>query len=325
MVANPDAWPRADALTRVYFKRATSIDFSRVAAGMPPTLGRADQGRVVLTARGASYFAEARPHLGRYVKVVRRAVDRYPTSDDEPTVTSDDLDELGIAREQHCIVERIIDGERWALARVGLADGKTVYRLHSGVALALARVSRLSTYLEAQANSYWPAGDSNTPVPWVPRRTDSPPPAPNPQLDIGWLHPAVRQACAELMRIEHYREAVDRALVVLQDEIRSLAGTNLDGNELMHYAFSPKQPRIAVGNARSTSGKNLRRGTHLLATGLIAAVRNPGAHGLVDYSPADALERLAIVSLLYRQLDEVKARRTETRRRRRPSSKRAEQ
>jgi hypothetical protein len=31
------------------------------------------------------------------------------------------------------------------------------------------------------------------------------------------------------------------------------------------------------------------------------------------------------VLLLYRQLDEVKARRTETRRRRRPSSKRAEQ
>lgn len=124
------------------------------------------------------------------------------------------------------------------------------------------------------------------------------------------------------MRAGHHREALLRAAAVLQEEIRRLAGSTLDGAQLMNAAFgSSKQPKVVIANRRTKTGKSVQQGVHNLALGLVSAVRNPASHGLIELTGAEALERLAVMSLIYRHLDVATERRAAARGRGKRSSK----
>jgi uncharacterized protein (TIGR02391 family) len=101
---------------------------------------------------------------------------------------------------------------------------------------------------------------------------------------------------------------------VLQNEVRRLARSDLDGDALVNLAFSRAKPRILVADQRTASGRNLQRGTHLLLQGVIAAIRNPTSHRLMALDPAEAVECLATMSFIFRQLDAAGARRERRRR-----------
>jgi uncharacterized protein (TIGR02391 family) len=125
-------------------------------------------------------------------------------------------------------------------------------------------------------------------------------------LAIGDLHPLISRACGRLFANGHFREGVERASVALQERVQAASGFHdLDGDELMNRAFTPKAPRVAVADLSARSGQNLQRGTHLIAQGAVAAIRNTTAHQLVEPSPAEALEQVAILSFIARRLDDA--------------------
>jgi uncharacterized protein (TIGR02391 family) len=212
-------------------------------------------------------------------------------------------------------LERLLEGERWALWVAGGTDKPPRYMLHPSAALALGSADTLGEYLEAQANAWWQseldvrsargtvrvdrsAGESRAPA------------EDHAELRFDWLHPAIQQASESFMRAGFHAEAVLAAVNALQEEIRALARSKLDGERLMNAAFSPQgRPRISVADSGTAQGRNIRRGTHQLALGLVAAVRNPAAHGTADLTAAEALEQLAIASSLYRRLDDARDRR----------------
>jgi uncharacterized protein (TIGR02391 family) len=91
-----------------------------------------------------------------------------------------------------------------------------------------------------------------------------------------------------------------------RDAVQQRSGiTHTDGDDLMNLAFSPKRPRLAVADLETTSGHDIQRGTHLIALGIVAAIRNPIAHGLVDPGLSEAVEQLSILSFVARRLDDA--------------------
>jgi uncharacterized protein (TIGR02391 family) len=322
MVESVEGWPRAEDLTKKLFTSRRNLDVMTVAANMPPSMGRLEQGRVVLTVRGASYHGAAKAALRLYVRAVRLAVDRFPEADGEALIATQDLTAIGAENENDLrTFYRIVEGERWALSSAGGSQDQLSYRLNTPAAIALKPVKTLSKYLEAQANAWWPEsgadGSVRAPLLAMPP-TATPMPSDESERHVadgslGWLHPAIREASAQLVELGHFREAVERGVVVLQDEIRRLARSDSDGEPLMNAAFAPKNPRVVVANRRTDSGRSIQRGTHLLSQGLIAAIRNPTSHRLVEYTRAEALERLAIMSFIYRRLDETRLRRERAR------------
>jgi uncharacterized protein (TIGR02391 family) len=113
-------------------------------------------------------------------------------------------------------------------------------------------------------------------------------------------------AAGRLLAGDHRREAIERAAVALQDAVRDRSGlADEDGDRLMNLAFNPKRPRLAVADLATTSGLNIQRGTHLIAQGIVAAIRNPTSHRLVDPNEVETIEQLAILSFVARRLDEA--------------------
>jgi uncharacterized protein (TIGR02391 family) len=124
------------------------------------------------------------------------------------------------------------------------------------------------------------------------------------------MHPSLVRECAPLLEAGHHREAVLRGLAVLLEQIRTVGDVKLDGADLMTAAFgSRKQPKVVVADRRTKTGESIQHGIHMLGLGLIAAVRDPAAHELLELNREEALERLAVASLIYRHLDTVEARR----------------
>lgn len=311
-VSTGRGWPDADELTRQLFTKRRSVDVAAIAAQLPNSLGRLDQGRVVLTVRGASYYGGSKRYLRLYVAAVRLAVERYRDRRSEPVLAVEDVSAIGIDTQRKLeVFERILEGESWALSASGTKSDDRRYRLHPAAALAMGNAKTLPKYLEAQANAWWPTeGSAGLLVsPQPPPQAASAVATGAIGLDLDWMHPAIRAACESLLSSDHNREAVERAAVVLQDEIRRLARSDQDGDRLMHTAFASAKPRVVVADRRTQSGQSIQRGTHLLAQGVIAAIRNPTSHRLVELSVSEAVECLAVMSFIYRQLDVADSRR----------------
>jgi uncharacterized protein (TIGR02391 family) len=124
---------------------------------------------------------------------------------------------------------------------------------------------------------------------------------------LSGLHPLITEAAEDLWNDGHRREAIGRAAVALLAAVRELSGLDTDGHDLMARAFRPEDPRIVVADLRTENGRNLQRGTHMIAMGLVAAIRNPVSHTLADHDENPAREQLAILSFIARRLDDAQA------------------
>ena len=121
------------------------------------------------------------------------------------------------------------------------------------------------------------------------------------------LHPLIVESCGELWEAGHRREAIGRAAVMLLDAVRDASGlAALDTEPLMSQAFRPEDPRIIVADLRTKNGQNIQRGTHFIAMGANAAIRNPAAHSNAHPDVDQAREQLAVLSFLARRLDDAR-------------------
>lgn len=128
--------------------------------------------------------------------------------------------------------------------------------------------------------------------------------APVRRLSLQRLHPEVIAASSALFADRQYDSAVSEALKSVDVRVRTLTGLDLSGAALMQEAFKPKAPLLDVAVETGRSGDDEREGYFYLFRGAMIGIRNPKAHELSrGDDPDEALEVLALASVLHRRLD----------------------
>lgn len=119
-------------------------------------------------------------------------------------------------------------------------------------------------------------------------------------------HQEVLRHCRPQLLKNDYYEAVFESIKGLGDRLREMGSVDQDGRALVQHLLGSKNARLKLNENETKTQKNEQEGTALLAEGLFAAFRNPGAHEprlKWHLSEQDALDVLGLVSLIHRRLD----------------------
>lgn len=130
--------------------------------------------------------------------------------------------------------------------------------------------------------------------------------APVRRLGLENLHRDVIAVASDLFVDGHYSQAVFEALKALEARVREQSGLELSGRDLMARALSGDPPPIDIASESGQSGRDEQEGFRLMLMGVMQGIRNPKGHSRVKQEdPQRALEYLAVVSILFRRLDDA--------------------
>jgi uncharacterized protein (TIGR02391 family) len=127
----------------------------------------------------------------------------------------------------------------------------------------------------------------------------------------------LRYADAEIIK-QNYFHAVFEAMKSITVKIRCLSGLTSDGSQLVDDAFSlgrKMNPVLAINALNTETLQGEQRGFVNLLKGLYGTIRNPLAHDPKiewDMSEQDALDVMAMISLIHRKLDNTSKRQSQT-------------
>lgn len=140
-----------------------------------------------------------------------------------------------------------------------------------------------------------------------PSRVTEPPQDKAALLDRLELHQALVDDCAEMFRDGHFNEAVRKALERFEKLIQDgIDDHNTQGRDLMAKAFGGANPLIRLNALASANDRSEQEGFKFLTMGAMSGMRNLYSHGDVpQMSVADAIERLAFVSLLFKRVQQA--------------------
>lgn len=121
-------------------------------------------------------------------------------------------------------------------------------------------------------------------------------------------HPAISGTAATLLALNRgdqaVRTAMERFESYVQDTIENFDDV---GVELFGRAFGGDQPRLPINGLASRRERDEQAGVLYLAKGAYAAFRNPVSHGRTQHlDTTEALERLAVVSMLFRYVEQAR-------------------
>lgn len=132
----------------------------------------------------------------------------------------------------------------------------------------------------------------------------------SPALSASGFHPWAWEGARSLWQSSHYREAVRAAAVKVNAETQNKVGRrDLSETALFQLAFSNDPPSAdssrlrPVGDDGGKTALSVRRGVVALAEGAYAALRNPIGHDEGELGEQEALEQLAVFSVLARAVD----------------------
>ena len=132
-----------------------------------------------------------------------------------------------------------------------------------------------------------------------------------PTVDVAEMHPAVWGQAAQLWRDGHYRQAVSAAADGVVQLVKSRTGRNdLADTSQWQQAFSsdapkPGRPRLRwPGDPAEQTVKSMNDGLARFAPGAQLTIRNPATHGPGEMTQQEAIERLSVLSLLARWVDQ---------------------
>lgn len=131
----------------------------------------------------------------------------------------------------------------------------------------------------------------------------------SPSLSADGMHPMVWSAARTVWGTGQFRIAVQQATVALSAHIKTKTGSALNDRELVTQAFAPDQPKPGQvrlhlpGDQADRTWQSRQQGLHLLAQGAFAGIRNVAAHTDVEWTEHEALEHLAILSVVARWAD----------------------
>ena len=121
------------------------------------------------------------------------------------------------------------------------------------------------------------------------------------------LHPELQSAVWKLFEDGHYANAIEDGCKVLEAFVKMRSGKyDIHGTELMQRVFSPKNPILKFNELKSESEISEQRGMMFLFSGLMLALRNPRAHGIIEDKPDTAIEILSFLNFLLKSLDKCK-------------------
>ncbi|MBI5500632.1 MAG: TIGR02391 family protein [Deltaproteobacteria bacterium] len=127
------------------------------------------------------------------------------------------------------------------------------------------------------------------------------------------LHPAVGQVARALFVNGHYRQAVLDTSIALVGTVKGRSGqADLDGVKLIGKVFCGDAPLLRFYRGSARACEDEQQGLGHLFMGVVQALRNPPAHDVaLGRSLPDALEALALLSMLFRHLDSARPARDE--------------
>lgn len=118
------------------------------------------------------------------------------------------------------------------------------------------------------------------------------------------FHPKVIEASRKLFQDEHYRDAIYRAFVEVNNLVKKKANSQLDGRALMSEVFRLENPIIKLNPLITQSDRDEQEGFMFLFMGAMEGIRNPKAHeNIVQNDPYKALKYLSLASLLIETID----------------------
>lgn len=133
-----------------------------------------------------------------------------------------------------------------------------------------------------------------------------------PVIGAASMHPLVWGAARPLWVDGHFRQAISAAAETLIAHVKARTGRyDLVETSLWQQTFSDKAPEQGKPRLRwpgdpaiNQDIKNMNDGLRLFAPGVQMLIRNPATHSVDDMPEQDALERLAVLSLLARWVDQ---------------------
>ncbi|WFE42462.1 TIGR02391 family protein [Micromonospora sp. WMMD998] len=133
----------------------------------------------------------------------------------------------------------------------------------------------------------------------------------HPPIGVEAMHPVVWSAAGKLWRDGHYRHAVAAAAEGVVAVVKARTGRNdVAETALWQEVFSerdpsPGKPRLRwPGLASDRDVKTMNDGLRQFAPGVQMTIRNSATHGTEEISEQAALERMAVLSLLAKWVDE---------------------
>lgn len=125
------------------------------------------------------------------------------------------------------------------------------------------------------------------------------------------MHPLISRASGSQIATKHFDTAVFEALKAVEDRVKTLTGHGDIGKRLMTSVFNDQAPLldITTENADADQKADEREGFRFLFMGAAQALRNPRGHGPnLQTGEQEAMEMLALASLLMRALDRAEKR-----------------
>jgi len=119
------------------------------------------------------------------------------------------------------------------------------------------------------------------------------------------IHPDLPKRVRSLFDDGHWEQAVFEAFKYVEKEVKRLSGLRgKTGYALMMEAFNEAKPKVRLNGLVTESEVDEQRGYKSIFAGASAGIRNPRGHEVdVGDTPDEALDYLALASLLLRKLD----------------------
>lgn len=131
----------------------------------------------------------------------------------------------------------------------------------------------------------------------------------SPEFLADRLHPTVWKAASVTWNTGQYRVAVGQAALALATQIKARSKSKLTDRKLVQDVFAPDPPKAGSvrlqfpGDVGDDTWKSRQQGLHLLAQGVYAGIRNVSVHDETDWPEHEALEYLAVLSVVGRWFD----------------------
>lgn len=125
------------------------------------------------------------------------------------------------------------------------------------------------------------------------------------------VHANVLTFCRPELLQHNFFHAVLEAAKSLAERLRQMTGLVADGHSLVDQAMgnsNGRMPLLALNTLRTDTERSIHTGVVNMLKGVFSLYRNPTAHTpkiLSDMKEEDALEALAIISMLHRWVDQA--------------------
>lgn len=135
----------------------------------------------------------------------------------------------------------------------------------------------------------------------------------SPSLAADKMHPLMWSAASPVWGTAQYRVAVQQAAIALSAHLKARTTSVLNDRELVAQVFAPDPPKPGLvrlhlaGDRSDKMWQSRQQGLHLMAQGAFAGIRNVAVHDDVEWSEHEALEHLAVLSVVARWAEQAVA------------------